>query len=234
MWTTVEWEISGKRSGPGLSILNRRYKWVVVAILVAAILAGLIWLWESRLKDRFVAKRWGVVEPNRIYRSGRISRHLVKRILKKHGIRVVVDLTGRKRGDPDQEAEAKACKALDIERVRYSLKGGGGGDIEHYAAAIARIHKAVQEKEPVLVHCAAGTQRTGGVIAAYRLLVQRKPIDSVFREMQRYGWRPEDDPILPRYLNNNMETLADLLVEQGIIGAVPDPFPVIPEWAMPG
>ena len=189
------------------------------------LIAGSVWLWEEVLQDRFIPKRFGVVEPGQIYRSGRLHRSLVERTLRKYKIAKIVDLTGGVPKDQDQQAEVRAAQVLGIERVELYLEGDGTGDIRRYAEAIVFIHDAVRQNKPVLVHCAAGAQRTGGVIAAYRMLVQKKPPSEVQDEMTEYRWNPNKDHELPQYLNNNMGNLAGILVAQGVLARVPEPLP---------
>jgi protein tyrosine phosphatase len=78
----------------------------------------------------------------------------------------------------------------------------------------------------VLVHCAAGAYRTGGVVAAYRMLVQGGSPADAWAEMKRYDW-DDSEPQLPDYLNSNMAELAAQLVQLGVIDEVPDPLPVL-------
>ena len=189
------------------------------------LVAGAVWMWEEALEDRIIPKRFGVVEPGQIYRCGRLHRALVEETLKKYDIARIVDLTGGYPKDQDQKAEVRAAEALGIKRVEIYLDGDGTGDIRQYAEAIAFIHDAVRDNKPVLVHCAAGTQRTGGIIAAYRMLVQQKPPGEVQQEMTEYGWNPAKDQAVLRYLNSNMRKLADMLVAKGVLDKVPDPLP---------
>ncbi len=165
-----------------------------------------------------------MVEAGQIYRSGQLHPALVRETLAENDIDVVVDLQYWE-DKPGHLAERDAVAALGIEQHRFPLDGNGTGDIEHYALAIQEIHAAVEAGQPVLVHCAAGSQRTGGVIAAYRTLVQGKPVDVAVAEMERYDWDPEDDTILLEYLDENIATLAQRLVALGVIDAVPDPLP---------
>ena len=72
---------------------------------------------------------------------------------------------------------------------------------------------------------AAGAQRTGGVIACYRLLVEKKDISFVLEEMMRYGWSPKRNVLLLPYLNSHMAELAALLQKMGVIDHVPVPLP---------
>ena len=201
---------------------QKRYLFLFLTLLL---IAGSVWLWEEVLEDRVIPKRFGVVEPGQIYRSGRLHRSLVEKTLRKYNIAKIVDLTGGVPKDQDQQAEVLATQVLGIERVELFLKGNGTGDIRRYAEAIAFIHDAVRQNKPVLVHCSAGAQRTGGVIAAYRMLVQKKPPTEVHDEMTKYRWKPKKDHELLQYLNDNMSSLAGMLVEKGVLDRVPEPLP---------
>jgi protein tyrosine phosphatase len=78
----------------------------------------------------------------------------------------------------------------------------------------------------VLVHCNAGLQRTGGVIAAYQLLVEQKDPSFVYHEFTSYDTDPWNDTALFNYVNNHMEELAVLLKKMGAISEIPNPLPV--------
>jgi protein tyrosine phosphatase (PTP) superfamily phosphohydrolase (DUF442 family) len=206
---------------------TRWRKRLPAVVLAACLLGGAGWFWEDVAKDRLIPKRWATVEEGRIYRSGQLSAALVRKMLTRHGIKVIVALTGEIPHDPDQEAEKKVAEELGIELVRLPLSGDGTGDIHRYVEAVAAIVEAKRQAKPVLVHCAAGAQRTGGVIACYRLLVEGRPPTYVLDEMRRCGWKPKDTELLA-YLNQNLGAIAARLRDRGIIVAVPDPLPVLP------
>ena len=206
--------------------MNSRRRTQLIAL--ALILLGVaIWSWEEVLEDRLIPKNWGCVEPGLIYRSGQLSAALVERTLKNHHIEVVVTLNGEKPQDADCLAEREACRTLGIDLKRFPLGGDGTGDIHHYANAIAAIVEAKEAQRPVLVHCTAGAQRTGGVLACYRLLVKGDPNDRVLQELAHYGWRPEKNPKLLPFVNGHMAELAALLKEKHVLEEVPDPLPVL-------
>lgn len=210
------------------TIRNTSQRLSILRILLVISIAGLvICLWEYVLEDRLIPKRWGVVQAGKIYRSGRLSAALVRRMLQKNNIAVIIDLTGDESGNKDQDAEKKAAVELGIERLNCPLKGDGTGDINNYAHAIAAIVDAKRKGKPVLVHCAAGAQRTGGVIACYRMLVEKKSPSFAYAELLRYDWKDKPDQILLNYINSNMAKLAELLKEMGVIDEVPNPLPVI-------
>jgi protein tyrosine/serine phosphatase len=192
------------------------------------LVAAGIWVWPGVLEHRFIPRHFGVVEQGRIYRSSQPSSSLVKKVLVKYNIRVIVNLIPDDPNDADQQAEKKAATELGIEVVRLPLNKNGTGDISKYALAIAEITEAEKKGKPVLVHCVSGTKRTGGVIAAYRLLVQKKDPDFVISELKRYGWKPKSNSVLLTYLNSNMAELAELLKKAGVISEIPSPLPQLP------
>ncbi len=179
-------------------------------------------------------KRFGVVVQGEIYRSGQLSRFLVESTLQKHKIRQIVDLTGFGDAEPDHRAEVEAAKRLGIAHYSFHLRGDGTGNIENYAAALEIICKARQAGEPVLVHCAAGSQRTGGTIAAYRLLFEHWSRAEVLQELQDYDWDRSQDQVLVRYLDDHWEELAASLVRRGILPKIPEKLPHLSDNRLPG
>lgn len=212
----------GNSKQPVKSVPTRKKLFQVAMILL--VVGGAV-LWEQVIEDRVIPKHFGVVREGSVYRSGQLSASLVKRTLAKYNIRVIVDLTGDQPGDVDQEAEKQAATELGIERVRLPLRGNGTGNINKYALAIAAIVKAEEQGMPVLLHCAAGAQRTGGVIAAYRLSVRKEAPSFVLAELMRYDHDPEDNAALLPYLNSQMSELASLLKQMGVMDDIPSPLP---------
>lgn len=86
---------------------------------------------------------------------------------------------------------------------------------EHIAAFIA-ITKT--QPKPIYVHCRSGQNRTGVMVAAYRILIEGQPIDSAIGEMQRYNgyWFKEDAAYLRALVGERRArieaTVASLLV----------------------
>jgi protein tyrosine phosphatase (PTP) superfamily phosphohydrolase (DUF442 family) len=203
------------------------HKWLFVA--VPAIVIGLaVWVWFGFIKYRFVPKKFGVVVPGHIYRSGQISASLIKKTLTKYNIRIIVDLTSADPNNPDKQAEKQAASELNIKVLRFTMSGNGTGDINDYANAVIAIANAEKQNLPVLVHCTAGAQRTGGVIAAYRLLVQKIDPNIVEDEIEKYGCAIDDRPVLRSFLNDNMAELAARLKQAGVIDQIPATIPQIP------
>jgi len=205
------------------NLRHRRFRLQCYAVI--AVLGGGVGWWECSLKDRFAPKRFGVVVPETIFRSGQNSRWVIEDVLVDHEIKTIVDLNGLDPADEHQRAEIVAAERLGIPLVRLPMSGNGTGDIRRYAQALAIMHNARQTGDAVLVHCHAGAKRTGTAVAFYRLLVQRWSPDVVLEEMRQYDGEPGNSPELIAYINSRMPTLAELLVQRGVLRHVPEQIP---------
>lgn len=217
-------ENNPEESGPQLSRAARATRVAFITLAVAALGA---WLWHDVIKYRVTAKRFGVVVPGRVYRSGQISKWMIGPTLDKYAITTVVDLQGRDPNDRFQEKEIETVLGRGLELRRFPLGGDGTGDVRMYADAIQVIAGCERTGRPVLVHCAAGTQRTGGVVACYRVLVRNESPQDAYEELKRYDWDPHDDAVLLEFVNGHMRELAELLVARGVISRLPGHIPVI-------
>ena len=179
------------------------------------------------LEHEIRPKRLVAVEPGLLYRSGQISPRLVRGVLEELGIGKVVWMLHYDPSRASHRAEKRAIDALGIELAHFPMRGNGTGKIARYADAIAEVAEARRDGVPVLVHCAAGARRSAAVVAMYRLLVEGASPEAAYRELDRFGSRPvAESPLLP-YLNEHMGELAELLVERGVIDAVPQPLPLL-------
>lgn len=207
---------------------SKQIRGVHLAIGVAGLLLlfglGLFGLWQL-VKNHVFPKRFGVSVPGELFRSGQLSPYLVERTLRENNIEVVVDLQGYDPENAAQQAEIRAAEKLGIAHYRCRLKGNGTGEIAQYAYAVTAINEAVQNHRPVLVHCAAGSQRTGGVIAMYKLLVRGEDPADVYAEMRKFGWQRKPNDAMETYLNDHLPELVDELVKNGTMKKRPEKLP---------
>jgi protein tyrosine/serine phosphatase len=211
---------------PSSKTRNLRIAAIAVAAIALVVIASLV-AWNNGLRDRLVPKNFGIVEPGKLYRSGQISHWQIEPTLKNNGIKVIVALSAHGGKAADLQAELAATRQLGIDRDVFPLGGDGTGQIEQYAAAIAAIDAAEKQGKPVLVHCIAGAQRTGGVIATYEMLVEHKSSADAFSQMREYGHDPTANPHLLEFLNSHMAELSQKLVDRHVISSVPNPIPVL-------
>lgn len=205
---------------PTLSVTS----WCGVSLTLIAVAAA---LWVYILRDRLIVKKWGTVKPGVVYRSGQISRYLILPTLQEHHIKHIICMTSPDSNDVDQQAELAAAEELGIDYKFLPLNGRGIGKVEHFTGAVTQLATNAKLGEPVLIHCHAGAQRTGGVVAAYRLLVEGRSPDFVFSELRKYGWNPKRDQVLIDFVNAHLNEAAVELVAAGCLEKIPQPLPVL-------
>ncbi len=177
-----------------------------------------MWAWNSspiNLKDRIFPKHLTEVYTGSLYRSGQIDSRLLRTTLEDLQIDVIVDLTGDQQR-PDQLFERELAEELGIEHRIFSLGGSGIGAIDQYVGAVEVIARAVDMKRPVLVHCRAGDRRTGGVVAAYQLLIRGEPVERAFAEVARYSRTPVSESRVWSFLQANLSRISEGLVARGL------------------
>lgn len=204
---------------PDMSNRNR----ILLTCCAAVVLLGV--LWKEVIEDRVFPKRWGVVEEAQIYRSGQLHPALVERTLQQNEIDLIINMNQWRLDKPAQAAEEAAADALGLEKARYPMMGDGTGDPENYVQAVAHLHRAAGDGQRVLVHCTAGAQRTGAVIALYRTLLQGWSVDDAIDEMEHYNFDRQDDVILLDYLETHMAYIVGRLQAEGVVGELPTPLP---------
>lgn len=198
---------AGEPQSPRRKQLGRKWFWISVAIALLVFGGGFV-VWNNALKQRFIPTNFGVVEPGKIYRSGQISRHLMAKTLEKYHIGLIVDLSYE--NTPDAEAERATAAAMGVPRLNLRLGGNGTGNPDFYPQAIKAIVEANHRGIPVLVHCQSGAQRTGGVIATYRMLIEGKSESDAFAEAESYGRsNPRLIPFVEQHLSEWKQKLAE-------------------------
>ncbi|MAT16325.1 MAG: hypothetical protein CMJ46_13770 [Planctomyces sp.] len=215
----------------GASRVFSRKRLLIIGGILFLVACGVIW--DEFFKYQYFAKRFGTVIEGEIYRSGQISVAMFEPTIKEHNIQVVIDLTGYDYTDPEQVNEVETSERLGIEHCRYRLDGDGRGDIMQYATTIEKLVECQAQNKPVLVHCAAGAHRTGGVVACYRMLLEGVPADEAYDEMCDYGLRGGVEGRLPVYINEHMEELATELVRRGVLREMPRELPQIGRASIP-
>jgi len=99
--------------------------------------------------------------------------------IKQRGIRSVLNL--RALHDDDDEADGLGLELYRVPMYAFSLNE------DKVVEALRIIHRA---PKPILVHCLHGADRTGTIVALYRILFQHWSRDAAIREMtsDQYGF----------------------------------------------
>jgi protein tyrosine/serine phosphatase len=169
---------------------------VTAGLFVAAILIGIPagYAHYRHTQSRNVR----VVEPEILYRSGQLSKAGLERLIHDHGIRTVISL--RDSDDPSvpppDRHEEHFCEKQDIKFVRVTPKSwwpeyDGPPPAEKGVATFLKVMDD-PANYPVLLHCFAGTHRTGAMVAIYRMEFNHWSNDEALAELRNGGYKNLD------------------------------------------
>lgn len=194
--------ISGARSR---SAAGRVAAGAVVALVVIAAAAPAIYFGAAR--PNLVPKRFGIVEPGKLYRAGELTPAALARVARENSIKTVIDFGAHDPGSPDEAREQHTAQALGLTRYVLRLEGDGTGNLNNYARALEIMNDPA--RQPVLVHCSAGTQRTGCAVALYQKMHTGAGIDQLLAEAAKYDHDPKDNPHVREILISQGQQIID-------------------------
>jgi protein tyrosine/serine phosphatase len=162
---------------------RRKAGLAIAAVALGGSAVALLWHQQCRLPKRF-----GVVVEGQLYRSGEVTPRELEHAARRYGVRTVLSLLDP--DAPESVAEREAAARLGLRWVNVPLPGSGASRPEERA----EIRQVLFDPEvaPVLVHCAAGANRTGLAVGLYRIHRQGWTVARVLAEMRQYGF--EDLP----------------------------------------
>jgi len=161
------------------------------ACVIAAAIAAAVWVWEVSAEPNLFPKNFGPVEPGQVYRAGELTPAATRTVVERHGIELIIDFGAHDTGSPEERRARAVAESLGVERVRLPLFGDATGDPNRYAEALRSMTDP--ETGPVLIHCAAGTQRTGCATALYRSIYQGWSDERAIAEAEDFRWDPTDE-----------------------------------------
>ena len=115
-----------------------------------------------------------------IYRGGQPADQAWSN-LAKMGVKVVIDL--RREGEHSTQAEASAVTAAGMRYVNVPLNGLSAPPKE----AVDKVLSLLNSGQPVFVHCRQGRDRTGTMIACYRITHDAWENRKALEEAKSYG-----------------------------------------------
>ena len=111
------------------------------------------------------------VDAGKVYRSGQLWPLQLSSLLRKKGIRTVINLRGE---NPDRAwytDELQVAKAAGVRHISLPMSANREPDNALLATLIDTLGAV---ELPVLIHCEAGADRSGLASALYKLTVQHK------------------------------------------------------------
>lgn len=157
-------------------------KWLASLGVVAAVLTG-VTIAIRHVSETMVWERFDTVKPGVLYRSGQLSTDQLRDAIDRYGIRTVVNFQVR---DRTLAAEEALVQSMGMKFVDLPMPGDGFGEEEQFREFLKLVDDPANR--PVLIHCAAGTCRTGAAVALYRFERDGWSIDDVADEMRRQAY----------------------------------------------
>jgi protein tyrosine/serine phosphatase len=172
--------------------------WRTVLVVALLIVAGAL-VFRFGVRDHLFPKNFGVVDEGKVYRSGKLTPGTLSDVVERHAIRTIVDLGTWPAGSAGDRREQRTADALGVERYRFELVGDGTGNPNHYVNTLRIMTDPA--RQPVLVHCGAGAERTGMSVMLYRQVTLGTPIEEAYAEARRYKHDPGRNPRLREVLS---------------------------------
>lgn len=163
-------------------------------------------------------RNFRVVEPQILYRSGRMTVDGLDRMIREFRIATVVTFRLYADGDPNPDpAEEEYCTArgiryLKIATRKWSAEDGGPPPAAESVRQFLALMDRRAEFGPILVHCLAGKHRTGAFVAIYRMEYQGWTNAEALAEMREIGYDNIDSEedvrgYLERYVPRGIRTI---------------------------
>ena len=182
--------------------MNRARR-IQLAALIVLLAVGAGVTWRKALWPQIAPKNFGVVQVDdqrQIYRSGELTVSATEHVVERFGVRTIIDLGAHEPGTPEERIAQKTADAFGVRRIRLDLEGDATGNPNEYVEALRIMTDPAAQ--PVLVHCAAGSERTGCLVAMYRQLEQGWDPDLAYQETRLYRHSSERNPRLREMLDS--------------------------------
>lgn len=124
-----------------------------------------------------------MVSPN-LYRGGQPTAEGFAD-LKRAGIETVISLTNEKKHRVDEEKWAADAGLRLVAIPLNAMKRPSEEDIQRFLTATKQ-----KDNSPTFIHCVHGRDRTGAMVALYRMYEEGWSADEAYNEMLMRGFRP--------------------------------------------
>ncbi|HLW68951.1 MAG TPA: dual specificity protein phosphatase family protein [Gemmataceae bacterium] len=178
--------------------MPRIFAWMN-GLLIASLIAAGPPVYHVYLNRTY--RNFRVVHPGLLYRSGQMSQAGLERIIHDYGIRTVItlrdaDVPGQL--PPDWEEE-EYCRKEELWYFRLSPKHWWAPEGEPPAAENVKQFLEIVDNPkyyPILIHCFAGTHRSGAYCAIYRMEFDHWSNEQALTELHSNGydhlWEEDD------------------------------------------
>jgi protein tyrosine phosphatase (PTP) superfamily phosphohydrolase (DUF442 family) len=191
------------------------------AILIAALVIAAITYLSSNVVPNVFPKRFDTVAKGQVYRSGKLTPASTESVVKGNDIKTIIDLGAFEAGSIEDRRAQETAESLGVTRYRLQLWGDATGNPNTYLHALRLMTDPANQ--PVLVHCGAGTERTGCAVMLYRQIVEGVGYEDLFDEAVRAGHDPDSNEKLRETYNDISWKVEQAFRDGGWIPGVPPP-----------
>lgn len=150
------------------------------------------------------------VGPNLFRGAAPITPGAFESLVNRHKVKTIVSLLdpSNPKEAPLMALERQLAKRYGIKLHHVSMPFGKAPPKE----SLAQFLQIVRNPNcgPIFLHCRLGRDRTGTLVAVYRMVVEHASPSSALAEMKRSGYNPVRDPYLA-YLGNFVSTFGQSL-----------------------
>jgi protein tyrosine phosphatase (PTP) superfamily phosphohydrolase (DUF442 family) len=161
-------------------------KWLGVLVMLALTACCGLWVHHTFLGTNFHA-----VVPGKIYRSAQLEAETLAEIVRRYGLRSVINLRGCCPEFDWYHQERQTLQSLNVRQydIRFSYRA---------PPPVPELRNLVQVlsdcEKPVLLHCRRGADRTG-LASAIALICENESLEVARKQLSPfYGWFPAGGP----------------------------------------
>jgi tyrosine-protein phosphatase SIW14 len=170
--------------------MPRRLHYAFAALTVALLFGGPVAY--ARYRHAYL-RNFHCVRDGVLYRSGQLSPDGLQRVIHDYHIKSVVTLRfPHQPGEPPPDkSEEDYCRKEEINYFRLpQFPWEAPGGVVPNEVSVRKFREIMNNPAnyPVLVHCLAGTHRTGAMCAVFRMEHDRWTNEQAMEEMKLYGY----------------------------------------------
>jgi protein tyrosine phosphatase (PTP) superfamily phosphohydrolase (DUF442 family) len=163
-------------------MILRQGKWVLLAAILCPVILG-VYAFYVYKKNNF-----HVLSSGKAYRSAQLTKASLAEKIRELGIKTILNLRESDTKADWYRDEKATAASHGVQHFDFPLSEYDSVD----ADTLEKIAEVLRDApKPVLIHCAAGADRTGLVSALYRLKVEGADPETSFKELSMwYGHVP--------------------------------------------